>query len=232
LETAFIGDGWIDAVDPSALHDVLSATSFGWAWQVEGVAVLLLLASLVTARRRPRAIAVTSGLVLASVSLTGHAVMQAGWLGIAHRVNDALHVVCAGAWLGGLVPLVAVIAALGDSDHEPDAELALRRFSTAGLIVVPLIIASGIINTALVLGRWPTDWSSPYRSLLALKIVLAATMIGIATANRYQFVQRLAQHGPAGHRALRTGAVVEIVLGLCVVALVSVFGMLDPNDIS
>lgn len=84
------------------------------------------------APRSCAAIAVTSGLVVAGVCVTGPAVMQVRWIGIAHRVDDSLHTPRAGAWLGGVVTLVAVIAGPGRNDGAPKTELALTRFSSAG----------------------------------------------------------------------------------------------------
>jgi len=66
----------------------------------KAVAALMLLAALLVPRRST-AVAIASGLLLASLALTGHSVMQEGWLGIAHRFNDAIHVLTAGAcWAG------------------------------------------------------------------------------------------------------------------------------------
>jgi putative copper export protein len=48
--------------------------------------------------------------------------MQEGWRGVAHRVNDALHVLSGGAWLGALVPLVPILAALNYPKQRKAAE--------------------------------------------------------------------------------------------------------------
>lgn len=102
------------------------------------------------------------------------------------------------------------------------------RFSIAGQIVVALVVVSGTLNTALVLGRFPSDWSSPYEALLAAKIALVAAMVCVATVNRYVLATRLAQHQSGGASAIRHGIVAEIGLGLGVVGLVAMFGVLDP----
>jgi putative copper resistance protein D len=119
LEAAVLGDGWSDALAPSALFNVLTATSFGGAWEVEGVAALLVVASLAIVRKRPIALVLTSGLLLATVSLTGHAVMQEGWLGVAHRVND---VACG---LGGCLAWGA--RAVGGGYRGPQQQRAWAR---------------------------------------------------------------------------------------------------------
>jgi putative copper resistance protein D len=223
LETAFIGDGWGDALHLTTIRDVLFETSVGQAWQVQAVAALILAATLaISPGRRQAATALASGFLLASIALSGHAVMQEGWVGAAHRINDAIHVLFAGAWLGALVPLLPILKTLNDPDRHFEATTALMRFSTTGHVAVALVIASGVINTILILGRWPSDWSSPYQAMLASKIILVGIMVAVATVNRYAFLTSGAV------RALRLGTVTEIALGLCVVGLVSVFGMLEP----
>jgi putative copper resistance protein D len=81
----------------------------------------------------------------------------------------------------------------------------------------------------LVLRRWPTDWSSPYQAMLAIKIGLVATMTALATVNRYLFVPRVGEERARAITDIRRGTIAEIALGLAVVGLVAVFGMLDPK---
>ena len=229
IETAVIGEGWNAALDPGTIRDVLFDTSVGHAWQVQALAAPILAATLaVPLRSRQASTALASGLLLASITLTGHAVMQAGWIGLAHRINDVFHVVCSGAWLGALVPLLAILRRSDDPEDRGEVGIAVRRFSTAGHAIVALVIASGVLNTILVLGRWPTDWSSPYQAMLASKIALVAVMVGLAIVNRYALVPRIAAAQSSAVQAMRFGTVAEIALGLCVVGLVAVFGTLDP----
>lgn len=229
VEAAMIGSGWSAALDAGTVRTVLLQTSVGQAWQVQAAAALLLLATLLAPPgARQAATAIASGLLVASLALTGHAVMQEGWPGIAHRANDALHVLSGGAWLGALLPLALILRVLGDLERGVGAGAALRRFSTAGHVAVALVVASGIVNTMLVLGRWPTDLSSPYQAMLLAKVLLVGMMIGLAVVNRYRFVPRLARQGADAARAIRVGTAFELALGLAVVGLVSVFGMLTP----
>lgn len=229
LEAAAVGEGWPDAADPATVRAVLTATSVGRAWQAQACAALLLAASLAVPERwRWPATAAASGLMAASLALTGHAAMHEGWLGLAQRGNDAVHVLAAGAWIGALVPLSEVLRALdGPEGDRKDAGRALRRFSNAGHAAVALVIATGALNTALVLGRWPTDWRSPYQDLLAGKVVVVAAMTGLAVLNRYVVVPRL--RGSRSWAGAFAAAVrIEIALGVAAVACVGVFGLWDP----
>lgn len=229
LEAAAVGEGWRDAVDLATLRAVLTETSVGLAWQAQACAALLLAASLVVPGRwRWRWTAAASGVVVASLALTGHAAMHEGWRGLAQRCNDAGHVLAAGAWIGALLPVLPVVCALdGLEGRHQDAGLALRRFSNAGHVAVALVIASGALNTALVLGRWPSDWTSPYQAMLASKIAVVAAMTGLAIVNRYFVVPRM-RRGRPWVGVVRLAVLVEIGLGLAAVACVSLFGLWDP----
>ncbi|HEX8047566.1 copper homeostasis membrane protein CopD [Rhizobium sp.] len=229
LAAAGIGSGWSDAIDAATLHAVLFETTVGQAWLAQAAAALILLLALpLPGHWRHRGISLGSGLGLAALVLTGHASMHDGWLKIAHRANDMLHVLAGGGWLGALVPLIPILRLLNQPECRVEALLALRRFSTAGHIAVALVITSGIINTMLVLRHLPTDWSSPYQALLAIKIALVAGMSLLAIVNRYVLAPRIGHDQARALNAIRLGSIAEIVLGIAVIALVAVFGMLEP----
>lgn len=230
IEAAFVGDGWVDAIDSATVRAVLLETSVGRAWQVQAVAaVLLALCPALPRRVKTGATAAASGLLLSSLALTGHAAMHAGWLGVAHRLNHALHVLAAGAWLGALVPFPPLLRALDDPALRREAVTALRRFSVAGHGAVAAVIATGSVNTGLVLGRWPTDWSSPYQALLSLKIAMVAIMVALALVNRYVLVPRLPLDPAHAAHALRRNALAAIGLGAAAVTCVGVFGLIEPG---
>lgn len=229
IEVAAIGDGWVAMTDWSTVFAVLFETSVGRAWWAQAALALMLAATLaVPARMQAGATAVASGLLLAALSLTGHAAMHEGSFGVLHRLNDAVHVLAGGAWFGSLVPLLPILRALETPSEQIEAAIALRRFSTSGHVAVASVVATGIANTLLVLGRWPTDLSSPYQALLACKIGLVLLMTALALANRYIVVPRMKRRHSRSAAALRQATVAEITLSFGVVGLVSVFGLLEP----
>jgi copper resistance protein D len=229
LEAGAIGDGWPSAIDPGTLHDVLFDSTVGWAWQMQAIAAVILAGSFITPQRtRIAAVASAAALSLASLALTGHASMHQGWLGLLHRLNDVVHLLAAGAWLGALAALLPILVLLDGDDHLADAQAALRRFSNAGHAAVGLVIVSGIINTFLVLERLPADWSSPYQLMLAAKIAVVLAMVGLAVGNRYVLVPRIGKSPERAISAIKFGTMAEIALGLVAVVLVAVFGLLEP----
>lgn len=229
LQAAALGNGWPDAVDPEMLQAVLFDSPVGAALQAQAfAAVLLLLALVFPANWRMAALAVAAALGVGALALTGHASTAQGLQRLAHRSNDIVHVLSAGAWLGALIPFVVVLRMLGLPRFQEEARVALRRFSLAGHGAVFLVLATGVVNSWLILGRWPTDWSSRYQLLLSLKIGVVSAMTGLAVVNRYVFVPDIGENPQAMLRAIRIASVIEILLGLAAIGLVAVFGTLDP----
>lgn len=230
LEAAMIGDGWGDAFNPGVLVPLLTATSVGTGWLVEAAAMLVLIgASFITPpRQRHWGMALAAGLALVALTFKGHAVMHPGMTGALQRLNDAIHVLSSGAWIGALVALVFVLARLERDSDGDEARLALRRFSFAGHFAVALTIVTGALNTWLIVGGAPLAWGVPYQALLSVKIVLVLGMAGLASANRYLIAPKLGADGPATARAIRIGAIREVVVAGFVLALVAVFGLLNP----
>ncbi|WP_162375472.1 copper homeostasis membrane protein CopD [Ancylobacter sp. TS-1] len=229
VEAAVIGGGWPSAIDGPTLSALAFHTMIGTAWMVR-VGLALLAAALFIARPRAgRGQAMIAAALLASLALSGHAEMNEGARRTLHILNDGLHLLAGGFWLGSLIMLPACLARLRDPVLGGEARTALRRFSQAGHVAVALVIATGIVNSALILGRWPDDPSSPYQSLLDVKIILVLAMTGLAVLNRYYFVPRLKTWHERAVAGIRTGTLVEIALGAGVLALVAVFGLIDPS---
>ena len=231
VQAAALGDGWADALSPGVLRGLLLETGIGTAWMAQAAAAGLLLLGLlwVPPRGREPWVAATVALVLAAIPLTGHASMREGMAGALQRGCDVLHLWAGGFWLGALVPLLPTLRALNVAGTHRAAAVALRRFSELGHAAVALVLLTGVANTALVLGRIPDDWTSPYQRLLLIKIGLVAAMTGLALANRYLLVPRLAAGRTEASRRLRDATLAEIGLGLGAVALVAVFGLLEPT---
>jgi putative copper resistance protein D len=229
LEAASMAGDWSALVDPESIGAVVTDTDFGAVWLWRLVVAAALVAALALGRAGPTlAFVVGAALLLASLGLVDHAAMQTGAVGALHRANDALHLLATAAWLGGLPMFALCLRAYRDPSLSAGAVTAMRRFSFWGQFDVALVVLTGIANAALTGGLGALAPTTPYRLLLAAKLVLVATMIALALFNRYVLAPRLTTNGPA-RRALMQSCVAEIVLGAAVVALVSLFGLLDPN---
>jgi copper resistance protein D len=226
LETASIMDNGAAAWDAHALFSVLTGTAFGRAWGVHLVLAVALLAAAFWRRVGRVELTLLSALALASLALVGHAAMQSGAIGLAHRANDALHLLSAGAWAGGLPPFVLCLDASRRAVLRWDAVTAMTRFSFYGHFAVATVVATGIANVAMTSGL-PLPPSTPYRALLDAKIAIVAAMVGLALVNRYGLAPRISTWR-AAFATMRALTLVNIGLATLVVALVSVFGTLDP----
>jgi putative copper resistance protein D len=230
LEAAMLGGGWSDGLDVATLQAVLLDSPVGATLQMQMVAgVMLLLSFFASRERRMGAVAAFAALSIGALALTGHASMDSGWRLIGHRANDIVHMLSGGAWLGALIPFLTVLRLAGDPRMHVPAQVALRRFSRAGHVAVALVLVTGLINTGLILGRWPTDWSSPYQMLLSLKIATVCAMAGLAIINRYVFVPAIGDQSSAAVKAIRIASLGEIILAFAAIGLVAVFGVVDPG---
>lgn len=228
LEGAAMTESWGGLVDLDALQGVLLQTDFGTVWQGRLVVALALLAAMALGKQGPSTFtALASALLLASLGLVGHAAMQRGGIGALHRANHALHLLAAAAWLGGLPAFALSLNAYRAAELRGDAVRAMRRFSFWGHFDVALVVLTGLVNIALTSGAAPIPPTTPYRALLVVKVALVATMIAIALFNRYVLAPRL-RPGAAALEILMRTSMAEVALGAAVVALVSVFGLLDP----
>lgn len=223
---------------------VLTQTHFGQAWTIRaGLIVVLAACLLVQARTRTRA-AGRVGLLAAGAFITGLA-----WAGhgaatedvpfdAIHLPADILHLLAAGAWLGGLLPLVILLAQAW-RDASPQAvavaRVASMRFSVLGLSSVGTLLVTGVVNTWFLAGSVPALLGTLYGQLLLVKIALFATMIAVASANQQRLVPCLADVTSETNlclqaiRQLRRNASIEASLGVFVLAIVGIIGILPPG---
>jgi putative copper resistance protein D len=228
LESASMADETSAALDPGAIGAVLTDTTFGHAWAAHLVLAAALVAVVVLGpRARWAATALTSGALLASLGLVGHAAMQTGAEGVLHRANHAVHLVTTGAWIGGLIPFAMCLGAYERGNLPREAVRAMTRFSFWGQFIVAAIVLTGAVNIALTSRRPPIPPDTPYRALLEAKIGVVAIMISLAVFNRYVLAPRL-KPGAGALAVLRATSAMEVALGVVAVALVSVFALLDP----
>jgi putative copper resistance protein D len=228
LESASMADDWSAAIDAGAIGAVFTDTAFGHAWAAHLIlAAALVLVVIFEPRARWVATAVASAALLASLGLVGHAAMQTGAEGVLHRMNHAVHLLTAGAWIGGLVPFAMCLSAYRRDDLRKDAVRAMMSFSFWGQFIAAAIVLSGAVNVALTSGRAPIPPTTPYRALLVAKIIIVGIMIALAIVNRTVLAPRLKSSATA-LAALRLTSAAEVALGCVVVALVSVFALLDP----
>jgi putative copper resistance protein D len=227
LESASMADDWSAAINPEAIAAVLTDTAFGPVWAAHLVLAAALLAVVAFSRAGWAATSLASAALLASLGLVGHSAMQTGAEGVLHRANHALHLMAAGAWIGGLVPFAMCLRAYQRDDLRKDAVRAMAGFSFWGQLIVAAIVLTGVLNIALTSHHPPLPPTTPYRALLIVKILIVAIMIALALFNRFVLAPRIKTSATA-LSTLRATSLAEVALGCVVIALVSVFALLDP----
>jgi copper resistance protein D len=238
LTMSLSAEGVGEAVMSGALRDVLNLTQFGWVSQIRLALAIVLAICLVFERSalwRWLGLGAAVGLT-ASIAWTGHAASTTGATGNLHLVADALHVLAASAWIGGLVSLVLLLAAISKIPPLPEAMLAhdvARRFSMLGVLSVAILVLSGIVNTWILVGSFGALFVTEYGQILMLKLVIFAFMLAFAAVNRFRLTPRLAL--PSGHPGqsealsrLKRNSAIEIALGLTIFAVVGLLGTQHP----
>lgn len=211
--------------DDGGLASVALDTRFGRIACLRLVLVVTAAGLLLWAGRWPAFAATTA--LMASIAWTGHAGAGTGWTGLLHLASDVVHLVAAGIWLGAL-PALASLLLWSRSDPARGAlgAVVTRRFGTIALAAVATLLASGIVNTAVLVG-WPADpLATTYAQALAVKIGLFAAMLVLAAINRFRLTPALPQ--PRALRALALGAVAETALGLGALLVVGLLGTQPP----
>jgi putative copper resistance protein D len=228
LESAAMSGDWSAAYDAEGIETVLTSTSFGAVWQVRiAVGAVTIVALFFTRADNWGLSTLLAGLFLGSLGLVDHGAMQSGGVGVVHRANDALHLLMTGGWIGGLPLFVICLKAAVAPGHRRDAGLAMLRYSAVGQFAVVTILITGAINIYLTSHVLPWPPISPYRALLMVKIGVVFVMIALALVNRFALLPTIDDR-PERAQALRLFAVLELGLGLAAIALVSVFGLLEP----
>lgn len=230
IQAGVMGNGWSDTTNFNVWLLVLT-TTFGdvWRWHMLMAVFAFLLVLIDGLPGRYLLLILLSGGMLIGQALIGHAAMHEGIIGILQRSNHAVHLLSAAYWFGSLLPLLTCMSFTHRPATRPAAILTLLRFSTYGHVAVALVVLSGVINSALILQRWPTDIHSPYEVLLVGKAALVALMVLVAIYNRYRLVPQLAKHAHQAQQRMIAICWTEFGLALLVIALVSLFATLSPN---
>ena len=221
LTTLSMAGSWEDTLDLATLKLVLGSTFFGQVWTAHLLFNGLLLIALYTTAGFGL-IAVVSFLLLATLAPVGHGAMLDGWQGQLLILNQMIHLLCVGAWVGGLPVLWWVLT----RPAGVAVDAVLRRFSNIGFVLVAGIILTGLINTRVLTGAlWPTPLFQGFALILLIKVVLVGLMLLLALFNLLM--------SRAGHfSVLRRSVAIEWLLGVSAVAAVSLLGTLPPLVVS
>jgi len=224
---AAIAGDWAAVSSKSMIAAVATATLFGRV-MLARLALLALLVGAVLLRMPLFLRIVVAGAALAAIALTSHAAAAGdpAFL-LARAANDAIHLLAAGFWVGGL----AMLTPLAIRHRGTPVPLIgpLQVFSRWGIPAVAVIVLAGSFNGYLVLFGRRGAWSPLYLALLSTKIVLAALMVSLALANRFGLLPALQRGERDAEETFLISAVAELAIGVTIVAIVGLLGLLPPQ---
>ncbi len=233
----------VSAVDRATIQLVVTGTPIGAAWQVRmaALAVAVVLTTMLrswTGVPALLAVSLIAGVAMATLAWTGHGASGEGVAGWVQLVGDVVHLLAAAVWVGALAAFSLMLfrpRAAMSAAHIEVAVRALQRFAVVGSIVVSLLVATGLINSLMLIGmaNLPTLPWTVYGQLLITKLVLFLGMLLLATSNRFHLTPNLAGAGTEeGTReaitSLRRSVVFEVSAGFIILALVAWLGTLAP----
>lgn len=230
------------ALQPVILEPVWNQTDFGtvWKWRLVFWLAAAIATGLLIFNFRPsfqRTLVwfqlVFGGLLLGSLAWAGHGLEGPSW----HLLADIFHLLVAGLWPTGLLPLIWFLYQLR---HGPEPErwdriaVLIRRFSALSLAAVTLLVITGFVNSWFLVGSISNLCSQTYGRWLLVKICLFGVAVAIGAVNLLRLKPRLlaetAQSQPSEATAaqLQLNVQMELVLGTTIVVVVAILGILPP----
>jgi copper resistance protein D len=231
--------GFDNVADPATLRLFFFQTSFGPV--VISRAVLLAAAIAIiflpmTDRARFSTLAAIGAVLLVNQAWLGHAAEGGAGLRGASMIGAyGVHLLAAGAWVGGLPPLL--FALIEHRTFKPDEARhwtldILSRYSLMGMIAVTLIVISGIANAGFrVGGSFGKLFDTSYGDVLFAKIAIVSAMLALAYVNRFVMMPRLRifpLQDQASIAKLRMSVACELALGVLVLGVAAVLGITPP----
>lgn len=224
---------------------IITGTNVGIAWVVKIAALVGILLCGGFYRRMPTASLMLASLFaavgLSTLVWSGHGAMDTGTRGGIHLAADTLHLLGAGAWLGALVAFLLLLLRPVQGQGHDDAYrhlLLLRQavtgFSSAGTLIVAVLIVTGIVNYLLIVGPSLEGMaSSPYGILLLVKLGLFGAMLVLAAANRLRLGPLLERARSSteiarAKRALCNSLAIETTAMMLILLAVAWLGTLSP----
>lgn len=210
----------------AAIPVVAFQTQYG-RWFIFRCVVLIVLFLLPLSRRNGLTCALPlAGIALAVQPMIGHAGAIGGSVGTELTASETLHLLAAGAWLGGLLPL---FIAIGTLPHQA-AATACRNFTPVGLSAVLLLAGTAVVQVAELMGGLPGLFGTTYGHVALVKLGLFLVLLTLAATNRLVLTEHLARN-PQGtaQRHMRASIAIEMVLGTAVVVTAGFLASLTPG---
>ncbi|MGH7871794.1 MAG: CopD family protein [Candidatus Binatia bacterium] len=231
----------------AAILSLTTETQYGRVWLARMFIALLLAVFFIAQSRKRRAAVSFSALfigavlgtsLLTSLAFAGHASAADGSAFFLQVSFDALHLLAAGFWLGGLPSLGLLLRQCqrnGAAELHASAQIATRRFSALALASVALLILSGSYNAWNLVGGFAPLFGTAYGKLLLLKLALLLPLLALGALNLLRLKPRIVgtssnrlEEMTAALRALSRNVIVETGFGLAILLVVGYMGVTAP----
>ena len=228
---------------PSAelLWRYLTMAQSGKIWlarEIYGALLVLFIWNVVNkgaARHRLRTVAVLSVPLIASRSLTSHAVaVRDDTLLIV--IADAIHLTATALWAGGLMALWRVVYfAAKEKQAIAWSAKIVHHFSNLALVSVTLLAFTGFYQSWIHVGALKTLLNTDYGNTLLLKLVLFSAMLSAGVMNflsTRRVLARAVSRNENGHVASKTALRrigIESFIGLLIFCATGLLTVLSPG---
>ncbi len=155
--------------------------------------------------------------IAGSFALTGHTGSIGPWN--LPRILLAAHVLAVSYWIGALVPLFKIAS----SPEFSRVGAILKRFGNIAALVVPGLIAAGLILLWLLLGSLEAIFTSTYGRLVLLKLAFVAGLLMLAAINKLRLTSGVAAGDPAAVASLRWSIAGEMALAAAILLVTAAF---------
>lgn len=187
---------WVQASDAGIGPIPLLSSSVGRSALMRGIPLVIAGIAIAVQMRRWRPTvrglgvvgAATAGALLADAA-TSHAAAGVAAHAGGHPAHldvlvQWLHVSAAGAWLGGLLVL---LACLQGQPNDETARIA-KRFAMSAMIGISVVAATGIIRALTEIGSLENLVTSDFGRLLVAKSILLFVLAGLGALNHFRSV--------------------------------------------
>jgi copper resistance protein D len=243
VATTMSGLPFSQAIQPKILETVWSQTEFGTVWKLRICFwIVAALTAAVVCRCKSNTLIqriliwmqlCLGGLLLGSLAWAGHGQEDSTW----HLLADVLHLLVAGFWPAGLLPLIFLLRRLRRSSEAGRAHsiaALVRRFSAMSLGSVALLALTGWVNAWFLVGSFSNLVEQTYGRWLLVKIALFVIAVAVGAVNLLRLKPRLLaestppQQAEATVAQLQFNVQMELAFGAAIVLVVAVLGILPP----
>lgn len=221
------------------VKEVWLQTRFGTAWQCRAFFWLAAVGSAVLLHQSKIPISfrhawlwlqlILVGALLGSLAWAGHSLEGGRW----HLLADVFHLLVAGVWPMGLLPLFLLLRRLRQSPIAIQMSLIIpliRRFSISSLTSVVFLSATGLINSYFLVGSFASLTTQLYGRWLLLKVCLFLLAVVIGAVNLLRLRPHLphAATFPTAAFEIRRNVTIELSIATIIIIIVALLGILPP----